>query len=399
MRGLAACTVVATNYLAHARVLAHSLSENHPDVPLYTLVIDYSDTCFDPRSEPFEVLRLEDLGVSDLTSRCFRYSCKELATSSKPLVLHALLERGFDQALFLDSDMLVMGSLGVLVEEMRRGSIAVTPHLLQPPSGANRIQRELNILRSGVLNGGVVGLGEGKSARRFLDRWSMRLATHSQLGIEHGLHYDQRWLHLVGSYSEDLVVIRDPTINVAYWTVPERSLRMDGETLLVNGEPCRLFHFSGFDPRHPERPSKYAKDLSMRDLGSAATIFERYASLLRAAGAEQTLRLPYSFGRFDDGVEIPAVARLVYGQLGETADRFGNPFAVGKGSFREWLCEPVDGRGWRRRRVSRLWNALYGRRPDLQAAFPDHLGADRVAFCKWIRESDPALHEIDAAFL
>ena len=33
--------------------------------------------------------------------------------------------------------------------------------------------------------------------------------------------------------------------------------------------------------------------------------------------------------------------------------------------------------------VSRLWEAVYRERPDLQAAFPDAFGEQRAAFLEW----------------
>ena len=63
------CTIIARNYLAHARVLAASLTEHYPDRRLVVLVIDDDDTEVDPRVEPFDVLRPGDL---DLDQREFR---------------------------------------------------------------------------------------------------------------------------------------------------------------------------------------------------------------------------------------------------------------------------------------------------------------------------------------
>ncbi|MDQ3587122.1 MAG: hypothetical protein M3433_01625 [Actinomycetota bacterium] len=399
MSSIAVCTIVSKNYLAFARVLAHSLRQHHAELPLYVLVVDRADGCFRASEEPFEVLWLDNMDVPDLSDHRFRHSLLEVLVIAKPLLLGDLLDRGFEHVLFLDADMLVLGSLDPLLEAIRDGSPALTPHLLEPPGGRDAIARELNILLSGVYNGGVVGVSDTGSCRAFLDSWGARLATHCRFAVDRGMYYDQRWLDFAPSHHESLAIVRDPTVNVAHWALPERRLEMAGETLLVNELPCRLFHFSGFEPWHPQRISKWSTRLRMTDLGSGAAIFARYAALLRDAGVEWTRHFPYSFGHFDGGVEIPDAGRLLYRELGERAGRFGDPFANRRDSFLRWLFEPVDGVREPGAVVNRVWDAVYHSRPDVQEAFPDHLGAHRARFLAWTREHGVAEHRIDRAFL
>jgi len=173
---------------------------------------------------------------------------------------------------------------------------------------------------------------------------------------------------------------------------------MVGGTLLVNGAPCRLFHFSGYEPWSPGRVTRYSDRVSMGDLGAAAGVFARYGDLLREEGVESTRHLPYRYAEFDNGVPLPAIARAMHRALGDTAQRFGDPFATGSGSFFEWLGQPVDGARGRAPVVTRLWDAVYHSRPDLREAFPDHLGADRKRFLHWTRleETD---HDVPRALV
>jgi len=60
---LAACTIISKNYLAHARVLAHSFREYHPNLPFYVLLVDRIDGYFDPTEEPFTIIPLEQLPI------------------------------------------------------------------------------------------------------------------------------------------------------------------------------------------------------------------------------------------------------------------------------------------------------------------------------------------------
>ena len=162
----------------------------------------------------------------------------------------------------------------------------------------------------------------------------------------------------------DVGVLRDRRINVGHWNLPERSV-----------EDVRLFRFSGYEPDAPERATRYADRLATESLGGAGEHFERYRAALLDAGWEEARAWPYAFDRFANGEPVPAIARALHDELG--GERFGDPFAVGPGSFAAWLREPADAR-WPA--VSRLWLELHARRDDLRAAFPEPLGADRRAF-------------------
>src|SRR5947207_13746673 len=58
-----ACTIIARNYLAHARVLAASFLEHHPDSTFSVLVIDAEDQ--PERAEGAEMLGLREIGFDE----------------------------------------------------------------------------------------------------------------------------------------------------------------------------------------------------------------------------------------------------------------------------------------------------------------------------------------------
>ena len=93
-----ACTIIARNYLAHARVLARSFAEHHPDGQFTALVIDADAGYVREASEEFEVLGLADIGLhgAELHRMATIYDVMELATAVKPFLLKTLLARGGD---------------------------------------------------------------------------------------------------------------------------------------------------------------------------------------------------------------------------------------------------------------------------------------------------------------
>jgi hypothetical protein len=78
MRVMNICTIIAKNYVAHARVLATSLREHHPGATCYVLVIDDVERYIDPASEPFELVRPDQLDIDDYEHMAAIYDVLEL---------------------------------------------------------------------------------------------------------------------------------------------------------------------------------------------------------------------------------------------------------------------------------------------------------------------------------
>lgn len=373
MRTRAAGTIVAKSCLPHARVLANSFQRFHPEIPFFVLLADDVGGCFDPEREPYRILSLADLHIPGLDRLVFGYTMQEFSYSLTPYLLAHLLDRGFDAVLFLKQESLVLDALRPEFALLDAHSILLTPHLLTPLSSASR---ELSVLQAGVYNGGFIGVSGSPEARRFLDWWKDRLRDTCVHAVADGMHFEQRWLDFVPAYFEDIHVLRDPGINVGHWNLPERRVCVHDDAVIVDNVACRFFRFSGFEPERPQFATCYSPRLTMENAGPAALVFERYRGLLEEAGYYDAKSWPYAFGSFDNGVPIPRVAREIYRALGAEVARFGNPTeTAGSGSFFRWLNEPAP--------VTRLLRGIYGRRPDVQRAYPDIDGRDKEAFLAW----------------
>jgi hypothetical protein len=401
--GPAVGTIVARNFLPFARVLARSLREQHPELPMFVALADGAGDDrdlaqrpeHDEGGEPFELVPLESLDIPDLRQVCFSYTRQQLAVSMKPHLLSYLLGRGYSGALFLDADIMVLDRLDPLIDAVASHAIALTPHLLGQLDGEARITRELNILQSGIYNGGFIGVSAGSEAARFLGWFADRLHTHCRHRVADGMHFDQRWLDLVPAFFDDVALVRDRGCNVAHWNLPERNLRWVDGRAMVGSQPCRFFHFSGFEPASPGVVTRYAKRLSMADLGPAATLFARYAHLLEEQGMGDDP--PYAYDTFDNGLPIPAIVRQIYLELGPDVRRFGDPFCTTcDRSFFNWLKQPATAAepGGAGGPVSRLWDAVHRSRADLRHSYPDPHGIDREAYLAWTVSSGLAEHGI-----
>jgi hypothetical protein len=380
----AACTIVAKNYLSFARVLAHSFRAHHPDLPFFVLLADEVDGYFDPAQEPFQLIPFCHLDITHPERFRFHYPQQPLSYASTPYLLSHLLNRGFTRVLFFKQESLVLGDHTPIVELLADRPIVMTPHLLEPLQGPDRIARELNILQSGIFNVGLLGVSEGETTRRFLRWWEDRVYAACRHDLAYGIHYEQRWLDFAPVFFEGTHVVRDPAFNVGHWNLPERCIDVRGDDVLVNDTPCRLFRFSGYSPDAPREPTRYAGRLTWLNIGPARLVFERYCAALEREGYHETKLWPFSYGAFDNGIAIPDFARHLYARLGDEAATFGDPRETSSPrSFFAWLNAPQCGATDPAQAVTKLWHEVYRARPDLPQAFPDVLGEDRAAFLDW----------------
>lgn len=424
---IAVCTSIAANYLAHARVLAKSLSHFHPNLRLIVALIDEPGEGFDPAQEPFDLIEAGELSLASFNRMRFAWGRRHLSALAKPYLPELILDREFDAVVHLDADTYAFGPIDSVLDAAATATVALIPHFLSVPRDGSDREPELRILRSGVFNGGVVAVSNSSEGRDFLRWWRERSWAMPPQGSEIGTHFDQRWLDLAATFFDGVRVIRDPGVDVAHWNLGERAIRERDGVLTAGGVPLNLFHFSGFDPHAPEQATIHFERPSASEFGSdAARLFDDYARRLLREGYDECASWPYAYGVFSNGAPIPSVARLIYRELGDDGMRFGDPFDTGgRESFAAWLNEPADlsggseavgygggpGRrnrpGWRGRSrredgsrcPTRLWERIYRLRPDVQAAFPDVFGADASRFIEWTRTNGAQEHEIPEMFI
>lgn len=398
MHHRAVATIVAKNHVAFARALAESFQRQHPAVPFFVLLADEAGDYLDPSREPFRMLELRELNIPQVERFRFHYAQQPLTYASTPYLLAHLLKAGYTRLIFVKQESLVLGDLSPVFDLLERTSIVLTPHLVDPLCGPDRVERELNILQSGSYNVGMLGVAATPVAAEFLAWWQDRVFAHCRHATPDGMHYEQRWLDLTPGLFGDVCILRDPVYNVGHWNLPDRAVTIVDDVVLVNGDPCRLFRFSGFDVERPSAITRYSARLTSENVGSARFVFERFRTALERHGYRETRTWPYAYGTFDNGVPVPDIVRSLFAEMDDAAGRFGDPLRTGPGSFFEWLNEGVDGETSGPGTLTRLWHAVYRARPDLQRAFPDPFGTDRDAFLTWTADSGIREHAVSDRF-
>jgi hypothetical protein len=381
-RPLAVTTIVSRNYLAQARVLARSLLEHEPDARFYLLVVDRLPPGVEAGAE-VSLVDPDDLAIPGFYEMCFKYGVVELSTAVKPYLLaHLMREYGEERVAYLDPDILVMRPLDELHEALGRGPVVLTPHITRPIPVDGKRPNEQDILISGVFNLGFIALKRSADSEELLEWWQERLHDGCRIDVANGLFTDQKWVDLVPSLFPDTVVLRDPTYNVAFWNLHERSIARQGKGFLVNGCPAAFFHLSGYSPDRPRELSKHQNRVEPRPGSALAALLDRYGALLLDNGHREASTWDYGHDRFDDGSRVHPLLRQIYLNLDpEQRRRFGDPFVTGRpGSFLEWAVTPREAG-----ELSLFLQTIYRVRYDLPLAFPDVRGRDRAAFLEWAR--------------
>ncbi len=381
-----ACTVIARNYLAQARVLTRSFLDHHPDGSVRVLVLD------DPEheigsGEDFRVLSPSDVLPPDEFARmATAYGIVELATAVKPALLRHLLSEAPVVAYF-DPDIQIFAPLNDVFDAAAEHGIALTPHSTSPlPREGDGTSTEDVILDAGVFNLGFIAMGQCTEA---VDWWDSRLRRECIIDPAHGRFVDQRWVDLFPAYFTP-AILRDPGLNVAWWNAPNRAVISGPDGPLVNGSPLRFFHFSGYDPDRPWLLSTHQGPIPrvlLSDRPDLRALTDAYRQRVIDAGYTDWRPREYGLALAPDGLLLDERMRRLYRDALRASERNEvaeppNPFTHGDDAFVAWLgTSDSPGAGpWP---LGRYIHDVWEQSPELRARFADPHRDDAEAIRQW----------------
>ncbi|MDH3277302.1 MAG: glycosyltransferase [Nitrosopumilus sp.] len=390
------CTIISKNYLAHARVLTDSFLKNNSNGRVFVLLTDTLEERFDPKKEKFTLFNIEDIKIENLKSFCFKYTILERNTGIKASFLKFLLNRyNLKKIAYFDPDIFFTNSLENLWKVLDKKSILLTPHITEHIKDDKR-PTESEITNSGIYNLGFIGISNSESAKKFLDWWESKLLEFGFNDVKKGMFTDQKWVDEVPSKFKDVFIINHPGYNVAYWNLMQRTVKVSGGKISVNGKPMYFFHFSGFVVEDIEKVSKHQNRFTLSNLKNLRPFFELYRDLLIEKEYFKTKKWKCKFDYFDNGIKIPEEARKIFVDTINNNQNFKNPFSTNElNSFLNYLNENIDDK---QPYISRLWFKIYQEREDLKHHFPDPLDQNRNEFAEWIKNSLKNEYKLDKVF-
>jgi glycosyltransferase involved in cell wall biosynthesis len=364
--GLAIFTICSNNYISTASILTGSAKHFHPEATIYLCLADeklpqhrfYPDDCL--------VVPISELEIPDFPSFTFRYDIMELNTAVKPYMIQYLMRLSHDAILYFDPDIQIFRRLDEILTPLQGGaSFLLTPHLCAPSEG-DAFPDDIGIMRAGIYNLGFLGVGVCTEAESILAWWARRLQYQCISAQQAGIFVDQKFMDLLPGFTEKALILRDPTLNVAYWNLQQRTLSFEEDTWKVDGRPLGFFHFSGFDPSKMDRLSKWTEAFRGDAISlELERLLEQYAEKLRTYQAGRTSPGLYAYGRFTSGTTIPKVVRKMF------RDRHvlwaANPFAT----YESYLHAPTpyQSAGSSSAIVTNLMRYVYEQDPVLQHSF------------------------------
>ncbi|MEC9093458.1 MAG: hypothetical protein VX438_12170 [Planctomycetota bacterium] len=297
--GTAFLTIVTHDYYYWAKTWAESVRENHNGEVIIVLADKPTEAILDCLSD-FRILTVPDLfpelGIENYQRMAFQYTPFELTCALKPFLMR-YLHSEFEQLIYLDADTFVYRELAEIPAELESKSILLTPHLLVPDS----IECESRIRAAGTINGGFLATRQSGETISFLDWWCERCRFDCIVDPYSGHFVDQSWLDLAASFFQSLKILRDDSLNVAYWNVDHREIIQAKNGFTVNGKPLGFFHFSGLDLEKPDVLSRFDNRVLPDVLLRLSTEYRNRLLENRIIGLEDT---QCQYATFDNGLKI-----------------------------------------------------------------------------------------------
>lgn len=326
------------SYLNRARVLYQTLRRFHPDWELVALITDEAPPgfAFDPAAEPFDrVVFASDLGIPNFRSWLFKHDVVEVCTAVKGPFIHQACTSGADVVIYLDPDTALLNPLDPLIDWLVDHDILLTPHLIDPNEDRPAIlDNDLSASRTGIFNLGFVAIRTTGEGARFAKWWNDRLLAFCYDDIPNGIFVDQRWCDHVPALFDKVKVVRDPGYNIASWNLSTRKVAIgkDGQITVNGAYPLRFWHFTKLGPTGDVMTKKYA--------GDNYPVYEIWNWYKRQVGAVTDPVIPerwWAYDAYADGTKIEKPHRVLYRERADLQAAFPDPFAAGRGSFRNWL--------------------------------------------------------------
>jgi hypothetical protein len=276
------------------------------------------------------MIRIDDLGISNLEQWVFQHDVVELCTAVKGHVLCHLLESGAERVIYIDPDIALLSRLDEVVSLLETQNIVLTPHILHTETERGGIlDNEIGPLKWGIYNLGFLAVRNSEETGRFARWWRDRLHDFCFDDVPNGLFTDQRWCDHVPALFTGVHILRHPGYNVASWNLGQRKLSSSTDGFInAAGAPLRFFHFTKVNTAGALMLEQYCSD--------RAEVFELLQWYRRLLEANRVAGLPpnwWGFSRYGSGEVIEKRARVSYRMSSELRERIPNPFTAGPAAF------------------------------------------------------------------
>lgn len=323
-------TIVAKNYLSFALTLGDSLKQQSSELDFLIFIVDDLNGVSNELANKYKTIIVGEGIVSDYKEMAFKYNVTEYSTAIKPFIFNYLFkDYNYTRIIYSDPDIYFYQSPNNIYNLLDNNFCVITPHIINIETAHKSEATDQGLLFAGIYNLGFIALRKSIESATLLNWWSNRLRNFCYGDKLESLHTDQKWIDFIPSYFPNKVNIsHNYGLNIAYWNIHERDLKIQDNVLVVNNDiPVVFLHFSGNNPLNPAN-NKQCKTLNVNNYLTWKKYIEEYAQNVLQNGFNELIKLPYTFNYFNNGYTIAILHRRIFRRLQELkrTDSYKNPF-------------------------------------------------------------------------
>lgn len=307
-------SIITSNYIPQALTLFSYIKESNPDVSHLVLILAEADCLSSNLPEGPEWICWDAIYDQETRLRlASEYVPFELSCVVRGRFHHHLAtQRDFDKWIMLDVDIGVLSNLDLVWRALDSDCIVLTPHVSKPVSNEDVIPHEGNILKSGLFNGGVVGMKRSATAEQASQWLSDRLEAYGHAyahrqgsGLPNCSDFefvDQIWLNLLYFYfRSETAVLGKEICNLGHWNLHQGELALQDGVAYFNGERVLIAHFSGLPSMEClAQVSSHSKLYTENQSEPWEILATEYLGRLEKAKASSP-SIPYSYANIQPG--------------------------------------------------------------------------------------------------
>lgn len=294
-----AFTICANNYLAHAKTLATSFKEHHPEVVFCIAVLDTPNAGigYDTLGAD-QILWIHELFPELVTELKDTYNIAELCTVVKPKLFTYFFEKDYNTVLYIDPDIKVFAPFNEVFSALQQNQMVLTPHICSP-TGEEGHPQDKDLMRTGIYNLGFLAVNKTQQVQAFIAWWDKRVRAYGFHDLKKGFFYDQIWLGYAPTFLDRVFVLRHLGYNVANWNLHERKIINANGKYFVNDTktPVVFFHYSHFKMENLPSIASYNQNFNLDNRKDIAPVFMEYKSDLLANGYGELKSIAFVYGK------------------------------------------------------------------------------------------------------
>ncbi len=341
-------TICAKNYIGLAQALEKSVGRYNQNVDFYIVVADEFDSRKETLTADNVLIAKDFLSINDnlWTNMAFKYNLTEFCTAIKPFCIECFfVQKGYNTCCYMDPDTYLFSDFSYIYDQLSKFLVITAPHITIPDYPYTGDLPDRSFLFNGISNFGFGGFRNSSKTINLLKWWEDRLTYLCFGEMLWAVCTDQKWTDFFPAFLnyDEILFSNNLGLNVAPWNYYERQIIKENGTYYVisrTGASDRkdklvFCHFAGYNYKEMSTTGKVNNHNRMRinnlkEYPDLKPLIDEYVEFIFSNRVlfNKFLNLSYSYGTFDNGVQIEKLHRRLYNGLKSNFDYQGNPFCT-----------------------------------------------------------------------